>query len=117
MNVQVRGIYDRPTSSDGTRVLVDRIWPRGVTKDKARVDDWNKDVAPSARLRRWYRHDPAKFDRFRDRYRNELSTAAGQGALQTLRQCARGTRLTLVTATKDVQHSQAAVLAELLGGG
>ncbi|MGH3517563.1 MAG: DUF488 domain-containing protein [Haloechinothrix sp.] len=112
--VRVRRVYDDPTSEDGVRVLVDRIWPRGLRKDAAELDEWAKDIAPSAELRKWFGHDPAKFDRFRDRYRKELTTEPGRAAVARLRELGRGTMLTLLTATKDVAHSHAAVLAELL---
>jgi uncharacterized protein YeaO (DUF488 family) len=113
--IRVRRIYDRPCAADGTRVLVDRLWPRGVGKDVAQLDDWAKDAAPSADLRRWYGHDPAKFDQFRQRYLGELTGSSQQAALGRLRiLAASGRPLTLLTATRDVEHSQAAVLARLL---
>ncbi|RMB58754.1 DUF488 domain-containing protein [Tessaracoccus antarcticus] len=113
-SVWVRRIQDQATHNDGTRVLVDRLWPRGMKKEDVLFDHWNKDVAPSTELRQWYGHDPEKFDEFSRRYRRELETPAGQRALHELRACVRGKRLTLLTATKDVEHSQAAVLAKLL---
>lgn len=112
MTVQVRRIYDDVADGDGTRVLVDRVWPRGLRKDDARYDEWLKDVAPSTELRTWYGHDPDRFDEFRRRYRAELD---GSDALDTLRGLAEGGTLTLLTATKDPERSQAAVLRELLG--
>lgn len=114
MKIQVRRAYDEPSRSDGTRVLVDRIWPRGLRKDEARLDEWAKDVAPSTGLRRWYDHDPAKFVEFRDRYRKELATSDREQALEDLRGSARGKTLTLLTATTDVEHSNATVLADVL---
>lgn len=114
LNVWVRRVQDSPGRTDGTRVLVDRVWPRGVKKADAALDDWNKDVAPSTALRKWYGHDPEKFEEFADRYRAELDTEAGRRALRQLRDCVRGKRLTLLTATKDIEHSQATVLAQLL---
>jgi uncharacterized protein YeaO (DUF488 family) len=110
LNVRVRRIYDEPSPGDGTRVLVDRVWPRGLRKDAAAIGEWLKDVAPSTELRKWYGHDPAKFDEFRRRYAAELTGAA----LARLRALAPHGTLTLLTATKDVEHSQAAVLARLL---
>jgi uncharacterized protein YeaO (DUF488 family) len=112
--VQVRRVYDETRSDDGVRVLVDRVWPRGVRKEAVELDEWTKDVAPSADLRKWFGHDPEKFTRFTARYRGELDTASGQAALDHLRMLAKGKPLTLLTATKDVQHSHAAVLADLL---
>ncbi len=116
LSVWVRRVQDEPTHNDGTRVLVDRVWPRGVKKEDVGHEHWNKDVAPSTELRKWYGHDPDRFDEFARRYRAELESSAGQDALQELRNCVRGTRLTLLTATKDVEHSQAQVLADLLDG-
>lgn len=110
--VRVRRIYEQPTDEDGARVLVDRVWPRGVSKEWARLDEWMKDVAPSTELRKWYGHEVERYDEFRRRYRDEL--ASNEAALQQLRTLAGSRRVTLLTATKDVEHSQAAVLAELL---
>jgi len=115
MNIVLKRIYDEPGHNDGTRVLVDRVWPRGMRKEDAHIDAWNKDVAPSSALRKWYGHDPEKFDEFASRYREELDTQEGRTALSDLRESVKGKRLTLVTATKDIEHSQAAVLAEILG--
>lgn len=115
MDVRIRRAYDDPAPNDGTRVLVDRVWPRGVKKEQLRLDDWNKDVAPSTELRKWFAHDPEKYDEFARRYREELATEAGKAALDRLREAVRGKRLTLITATKDVEISQAAVLADILG--
>ena len=117
MNIRVQRVYDPPSSDDGARVLVDRIWPRGLRKDTARLDHWAKDVAPSAGLRTWYGHDPAKFDEFRRRYIAELAEPGPREALGQLRALAESGRLTLLTATKELNLSQAAVLAELLTQG
>lgn len=112
--IRVRRVYDRPLPDDGVRVLVDRIWPRGLRKDAARLDVWAKDVAPSTGLRSWYRHDPAKFVEFRKRYVAELKQPGQCEALSQLRSLAARERVTLLTATKDVDVSQAAILAGLL---
>ncbi|MBV8542899.1 MAG: DUF488 family protein [Pseudonocardiales bacterium] len=112
--VRIRRVYDEASAEDGTRVLVDRIWPRGLAKEAAHLDDWVKDVAPSTELRKWYAHDPAKFSRFRGRYRAELETPAGRRAVAQLRELAADRPLTLLTASRDLDHSQAAVLAEVL---
>lgn len=114
LRVRVKRVYDEAARSDGTRVLVDRVWPRGVRKADAALDTWYKDVAPSTELRKWYGHDPEKYEEFAARYRDEL--AAAPNALDELRGCVRSHTLTLLTATKDVEHSQAAVLAEVLRG-
>ncbi len=114
-HVRVRRIYDEPSADDGARVLVDRVWPRGIKKDAAHLDEWLKDVAPSTELRTWYGHDPAKFEEFRRRYLTELAEPERAAAFDRLRGLAREGPLTLLTATRDVDHSQAAVLAEHLG--
>ena len=114
LDVRVRRVYDEPSAADGSRVLVDRVWPRGLRKDALRLDDWIKDVAPSTELRTWYGHDPARFGEFRQRYLNELGGSAQRAALGRLRTLAAKGPLTLLTATRDVDHSQAEVLARLL---
>jgi uncharacterized protein YeaO (DUF488 family) len=110
----VRRVYDRPDPADGYRVLVDRLWPRGLAKSAAAVDEWLKAVAPSDELRRWYGHEVDRFAEFRDRYVAELGTPERAEALAHLRELADPGPLTLLTATKDIEHSQAAVLAEQL---
>ena len=112
--IRVRRVYDAPSPSDGARVLVDRVWPRGLRKDAAHLDVWAKDAAPSTELRKWYGHDPAKFDEFRRRYLDELSGAAQRKELGRLRALAAARPVTLLTATRDVEISQAAVLAQVL---
>lgn len=114
--VQVRRVYEPRASGDGTRVLVDRIWPRGLTKVKADLDDWCKLVAPSTELRKWYDHDPARFEEFRRRYEGELKESEQADALGQLAERAKAGTLTLLTATKQPEISEAAVLATLLGG-
>lgn len=109
--------YDQPGADDGVRVLVDRIWPRGLSKERAHVDEWLKQVAPSTALRRWYGHDPDRFIDFQRRYRDELSEPEPAAALQHLRDLARHNTVTLVTATKQIDISQAAVLADMLRHG
>jgi uncharacterized protein YeaO (DUF488 family) len=112
--VRVRRVYDEPGQADGHRVLVDRLWPRGLARSAAAVDEWLKAVAPSDDLRRWYGHQPEKFAAFRQRYAQELQSPEQAGALDHLRHLARSGPLTLLTATRDIEHSQAAVLAERL---
>lgn len=112
--IRVRRVYDEVEPGPAVRVLVDRVWPRGVRKDDLAFDEWAKDVAPSTGLRRWYAHDVGRFPEFRRRYRAELGTSDGRAALRALAERARDEPLTLLTATKDVEHSHAAVLAELL---
>lgn len=111
--MRVARVYDDEQPA-GTRVLVDRVWPRGVSKDAARLDLWLKDAAPSTDLRRWYAHDPERFEEFRRRYQAELSEPPAAQALDQLRDLAAEGPLVLLTATKDAAHSQAAVLADLL---
>jgi uncharacterized protein YeaO (DUF488 family) len=116
-NVNVTRVYDAPGDADGTRVLVDRVWPRGLSKDRAHLDEWCKAVAPSTDLRKWYGHDPVRFAEFSRRYRAELAEPEPAAALQHLRDLARRGTLTLLTATKSADISQAAVLADLLRDG
>ncbi|WP_033246309.1 DUF488 domain-containing protein [Nocardia carnea] len=112
--VQIRRIYDDPTPKDGTRVLVDRLWPRGVSKTRAHLDEWCKQIAPSTELRTWYGHDPQLFDAFARRYRDELTQPGRAEALSHLRELADHNDLTLLTATKNTGISEAAVLADLI---
>ncbi|MEV6318055.1 DUF488 family protein [Streptomyces sp. NPDC051776] len=112
--VRVRRVYEDPDNQDGTRVLVDRIWPRGLTKDKAGLDEWCKEVAPSTELRKWYSHDPERFEEFGRRYRAELREPEHAEALVHLRDLAKKRTLTLLTATKQAEISEAAVLADML---
>jgi uncharacterized protein YeaO (DUF488 family) len=112
--IQVRRVYDAPSPADGARVLVDRLWPRGLRKDAAHLTEWAQDVAPSTDLRTWYGHDPARFDEFRVRYLDELSGRGQRAELAKLRALAATGPMTLLTATRDVDISQAAVLAQIL---
>ena len=113
-NVRIRRIYEAPSPEDGKRILVDRLWPRGVSKEAARLDEWAKAVAPSDELRRWYGHDPAKFAEFKRRYAGELADPEHQAAWRQLVTESTEGVVTLLTATKDLEHSEAAVLAERL---
>ena len=112
--IQVRRIYDLPMPDDGNRVLVDRLWPRGLSKARAQLDGWCKQIAPSTELRRWYHHDRELFDEFTRRYIEELQTSEAATALTRLKMLAREESLTLLTATKTPEISEAAVLADLL---
>jgi uncharacterized protein YeaO (DUF488 family) len=111
--IAIKRAYDPPEASDGVRVLVDRLWPRGVTKEAAKIDRWMKDLAPSGELRKWFGHDPARWEEFRRRYREELAGHAD--AVAELRKLARGGTVTLVYAARDVEHNDAVVLKEVLG--
>jgi len=113
--VRVRRVYDPPEADDGQRVLVDRLWPRGLSKERAQLDEWCKDIAPSADLRKWYGHDPDRYTEFARRYRDELDEPDRAAALARLRERAARGPLTLLTATKRSDISEAAVLADLLG--
>ena len=117
MDVRVRRVYEQPSPDDGVRLLVDRLWPRGLSKANARLDEWVKDVAPSDDLRRWYGHDPERFAEFRRRSVADLLEPERAGALARLAEAANRGTVTLLTATKDAEHSQAAVLAEQLTQG
>jgi uncharacterized protein YeaO (DUF488 family) len=112
--VKVGRVYDEPACGDGARVLVDRVWPRGMSKEKAHLDEWCKAVAPSPALRTWYQHDPERFEEFGRRYRAELDEPERAEALQHLRELAEHRPLTLLTATKHAEISEAAVLAAVL---
>ncbi len=112
MSVRLKRAYEPPAPSDGYRVLIDRLWPRGVKRESAHLDEWAKELAPSAPLRRWFGHDPARFAEFRQRYIHELS--AQEDKLQALRRRAREKTVTLVYGARDTEHNDAVVLAELL---
>lgn len=113
-DIRVARVYDPAGPDDGSRILVDRLWPRGLAKAAAALDDWCKAVAPSTELRTWYGHDPARFDEFTAKYLAELEDADRADALATLTEtCRRGTT-TLLTATKELEISHAAVLARVL---
>ncbi len=109
--VMVRRIYEEPRPDDGRRVLVDRVWPRGISRDAGRFDEWLPEIAPSTELRKWYAHDVDKFAEFERRFLDELDDPARAEAKEHLRQLAKDGPLTLLTAAREVEHSQAAVLA------
>jgi uncharacterized protein YeaO (DUF488 family) len=116
MSVRIGRVYDAPHRGDGRRILVDRLWPRGMTKERASLDEWCREVAPSTALRKWYGHDPERFTEFRDRYQAELAVGTRAESLARLRDLAAKQRVLLLTAAKDQAHSEAAVLADLLRG-
>jgi uncharacterized protein YeaO (DUF488 family) len=115
MDVRVKRVRARPSKDDGRRVLVDRLWPRGVSQEKAELDEWLPDVAPSDELREWFGHDPQRFDEFRRRYVDELRER--RGMLTDLRRVARSGTLTLLFAAKDEERNNAVVLADVLERG
>lgn len=116
-HIDVNRVYEQRTPSDGHRVLIDRIWPRGLTKAVADIDEWCKDVAPSTLLRTWYGHRETRFEEFRERYLAELDDPEHAEAVGRLRAIAHHDRLTLLTATKNLSTSHARVLAERLSLG
>ena len=115
MDVRLKRAYEARTVSDGYRVLIDRIWPRGITRERAHLDEWARELAPSRELRQWFGHDPALFDEFRRRYTDELKQQ--EAKVQELRERARRRTLTLVYAARDTEHNDAVVLAEILRMG
>src|SRR4051812_45333799 len=112
MSFKIKRAYEKPARTDGVRVLVDRLWPRGVSKAEAKLDQWCKEIAPSTALRKWFGHDPARWVEFKQRYFAELE--AQSEALGELRKLAQGKTVTLVFGAKDPEHSQAAALKEYL---
>lgn len=114
LSVRVKRVYDEPAADDGTRVLVDRLWPRGISKERAHIDLWLKEVAPSRELRSWFGHDPEKFAEFRRRYEAELASGEAQQALNKLRELVRQGPVTLIFAARDAEHANARVLEDLL---
>ena len=112
MTIKLKRVYEEPSKEDGTRILVDRLWPRGLTKEKAHVDLWLKDVAPSTELRKWFAHDPSKWPEFETRYRAELKQNPAQ--LDLLKQAAAKGPTTLLYGAKDNEHNEAIVLQKLL---
>jgi uncharacterized protein YeaO (DUF488 family) len=112
MNLKIKRAYEEPTKEDGTRILVDRLWPRGLTKAKAKIDLWLKDIAPSTELRKWFAHDPARWAEFQRRYKEELRK--NNEALSTLKQEAAKGPVTLIYGARDQEHNEAVVLQKLL---
>ena len=115
MDVRLKRAYEPASDEDGYRVLVDRLWPRGVSKEQAKLDEWDQELAPSSQLREWFGHEPDRFPEFRQRYIDELR--ANRARLQELRRRARIGTLTLVYSAHDSEHNDAVVLAEVLRRG
>lgn len=111
MSISIKRVYEMPESTDGTRILVDRLWPRGITKEKAKIDLWLKEAAPSTELRKWFGHDPEKWSEFKEKYRAELKDDA---ALAELYKLSSKGKLTLVYAAKDENHNNAAALRYII---
>jgi len=112
--IQLKRVYEKPSKNDGWRVLVDRLWPRGLSKERAAVDLWLKDVAPSTELRKWFGHDPAKWKGFQSRYRKELKEK--RDALKLLKEKSHNRTVTLLYGARDKEHNEALVLKSLLDG-
>jgi uncharacterized protein YeaO (DUF488 family) len=112
MAVRAKRVYDAPERADGYRVLIDHVWPRGVSRERADLDEWARELAPSDELRKWFDHRPERFDEFRSRYRGEL--AAHGERIAELRRRARKERVTIVYAARDREHNNGVVLAEVL---
>lgn len=110
--IQVKRVYEKPSRKDGFRILVDRLWPRGLTKERAAVNLWLKDVAPSTELRKWFVHDPARWKEFQARYRKELRQS--KDPLELLEQKSKGHTITLVYGARDEEHNEALVLKKIL---
>ncbi|HEY5036340.1 MAG TPA: DUF488 domain-containing protein [Chthoniobacterales bacterium] len=113
MTIKLRRVYDLPNEHDGFRILVDRLWPRGLTKKRAAVDLWLKEIAPSTELRKWFGHDPEKWKEFRSRYRAELKNHTEE--LELIKSKAREGEVTLLYGARDQEHNEAVVLQQLLG--
>lgn len=112
--IKTRRIYEDPQSDDGERVLVDRLWPRGVSKDEAKLDDWAKELAPSDELRKWFDHDPDKWGKFKQRYRAELSAANKSEKMKRLAEKSRSGNVTLLYAAKDEEMNNARALGQFI---
>jgi uncharacterized protein YeaO (DUF488 family) len=115
MDVRLKRAYEPASDADGHRVLVDRLWPRGISRERARLDEWERELPPSTELRRWFAHDPSRFEEFRRRYLEELRRQRPR--IAELRRRARSGTLTLVYAARDTEHNDAVVLADVLRRG
>jgi uncharacterized protein YeaO (DUF488 family) len=107
-----KSVREPATKADGDRILVDRLWPRGVSKERAALTEWKRELAPSAELRRWFGHDPDRWEEFRRRYRAELESGGGLAALDELRRRARRQRVTLLFGASDAEHNDAVALVQ-----
>lgn len=115
MRIVAKRIHEAPAAEDGTRVLVDRLWPRGISKERAELDRWAKEIAPTSELRTWYQHDARKFGEFAERYRAELDTDEARRVLRELVELAGDGTLTLLTSTRAIDISHTTVLTDVLG--
>jgi uncharacterized protein YeaO (DUF488 family) len=114
--IKTKRVYEPPEASDGYRVLVDRLWPRGLTKDKARLDEWLKEIAPSTELRKWFHRQPGRWPEFVDRYKRELASPENVVRLGRLKNLARTQTVTLLYGSREEQHNHAVVIAQMLRG-
>lgn len=114
MTVTLKRVYEEPSESDGTRILVDRLWPRGLTKEKAKVDVWLKDIAPTTELRKWFNHEPSKWTEFKKRYQSEMIN--NTEVLSVLKKHLSNGKATIVYGAKDEEHNDAVVIKEYLEG-
>jgi len=112
LKIKLKRVYDEVANNDGYRLLVDKIWPRGIKKEDAQLDEWNRDIAPSSDLRKWFGHDPDKFDAFAKRYKKELDNQKED--LKRIKEMAKDKRVCLLYGAKDEAHNQAVVLKEVL---
>jgi uncharacterized protein YeaO (DUF488 family) len=116
MAIRLKRVYEPAEEDDGVRVLVDRLWPRGLSREKAHLDEWLKELGPSTALRKWFGHDPERWDEFRARYRAELASPAQRQRLDHLRTLARQNSVTVLYGARDPEHNEAVVIAEELTG-
>ena len=114
MPVNTKRVYEKPAKSDGHRILVDSLWPRGFSRSKLQIERWMREIAPSAALRKWYGHQPKKWNEFRQRYRRELAASPRKELVEELAKLARQSKATLVFAARDVERSNAAVFQEMV---
>ncbi len=114
MTVSIKRAYDKPGAQDGTRILVDGLWPRGMKKEELEIAQWIRAIAPSPELRKWYGHDPKRWKEFRERYRRELSESPREKLLKELVSRVRKGKVTLVFGARDAEHCNATVIAEMI---
>ncbi len=113
--IKIKRIYDPPSKDDGKRILVDRLWPRGIRREDAKIDEWLKDIAPSDELRKWFSHEPSKWQEFKSRYKKELKDKSD--LIERLRSESKSGTITLLFAAKDMEHNNAVVLKEVIERG
>lgn len=116
MSIRIKRIYEEASSDDGVRILVDRLWPRGVLKEDAKLDEWLKEVGPSTTLRKWFNHESSKFEQFKEKYKDELKSGDSKDALEKLNAIVKDNnrQITLLFGAKNEQENQAVVLKEIL---